>query len=109
MTSTGGTLDNTTDAQQIAIYIREFQDGQSGTATVQIDIMDGTDCADEHELGTSQNVPAVPGAILTDDWTSAGISAYADVCVRVACTKAGGAPGARQSCDLDAVEWRVAD
>jgi hypothetical protein len=103
------TLDDSADAQQIAFYVREFDAGQTGTATVQADIYDGTNCADLHELGTSQNVPDQPGSLLTENWTSSGISGSADVCVQVTITKSGGAPGARQSGDMDAIEWRAAE
>ena len=70
-------------------------------------LLDGVACADLHELGASQNVPDQPGALLTENWTSAGISSSADVCVQVTLSKSGGAPAVQQSGDMDAIEWRA--
>lgn len=103
-----GALDNGTDVQQIAIYVRSFDEGQSGNPTIRVDIYDGTGCADLHETGSETTLTdAGFPAIATEDWTSAGLSSGNDVCVAVVCTKSGGSPGARNSCDIDAVEWRA--
>jgi len=110
MTATAGTLDNGADAQVIAMFVSETREAGSGVAHLRIDIYDGTDCADLHETGDEQVTPERPGSILTQAWTSSGISAVADVCVHITCTGSGGGPPPnRQSCDLDAVEWRAAE
>jgi hypothetical protein len=110
MTDPSITLDDTTDAQVIAVYVREFQVDQGGDPDIRVDIYDGTDCADLHETGADQTITDNhAGTLLTESWTSAGISAAADVCVSVVCSKSGGSPGNRQSCDVDAVEWRAAE
>lgn len=103
------TLDNTSDAQQIALYVRHSQTG-GDTPTVAIHIFDGVDCADPHDqTGTAQNITSDTGQLLTENWTSAGISSPADVCVQLVCTFAGGPPASRNSCEYDAIEWRAAE
>ncbi len=101
-------LDTSTDAQVIDYYVRQFDEAQTGEPTVQMTIYDGVACADIHEAGTPTTITAAGyPAKITDTWTAAGISAAADVCVQVTCTKTGGAGGVRNSCDIDAIEWDV--
>jgi hypothetical protein len=108
MTDPSITLDDTSDAQVIAVYVRQFDTGQGGTPEIRLDIYDGTDCADLHESGTAQDVTG-SGELITEAWTSSGISGKADVCVDIVCIKSGGSPGNRNTCDIDAVEWRAAE
>jgi len=101
-------LSNATDAQAIEFYVRAFDETQSGEPTIQVDIYDGIGCADIHESGSPVTLTdAGFPAKVTELWTAAGISGAADICVNIACTKAGGAPTARNSCDIDAIEWDV--
>ena len=103
------TLDNTTDAQVFEFYVRSFDEGQSGDPTIRVDIHDGTGCADLHESGAETTLTdAGFPAKVSEAWTSAGISAAADICAVVTCTKTGGSPSSRNSCDIDAIEWDVA-
>ena len=108
MTDPTITLDNATDAQAIEVYVRKAATG-GGNPNIRIDIYDGTSCADLHETGTENSVTNDAGEKFTDNWTSSGISAEADVCVSVTCTRSGGAPSGRRSCDIDAVEWDAAE
>jgi hypothetical protein len=102
------TLDNATDAQEIALYVKASNPG--GTSPqVSLNIYDGANCADLHESGTLQTVTSESGQLLTQSWTSAGISGSADVCVQILCSAVGGSPAIRNSCDYDAVEWRAAE
>ena len=102
-------LDTGTDAQAIDFYVRSFDEGQGGDPTIRVDIYDGVACADLHETGaTTTLTDAGFPAKITDNWTAAGLSAAADVCVDIVCTKSGGSPGNRNSCDIDALEWDVA-
>ena len=103
-----GSLDNGTDQQAIELYVQSFDEGQAGVPDIRVDVYDGVACADLHETGTETSLTdAGFPAKVTDTWTSAGISAAADVCFVVVCTKAGGAPGNRNSCNIDAIEWEV--
>lgn len=103
-----GTLDTSSDAQSMEIYAQAFDEGQSGDPQIRIDVHDGTNCADLHETGTETTLTdAGYPAKITDNWTASGVSGSADVCAVIVCTKAGGGPGARNSCDIDAVEWEV--
>jgi len=99
-------LDNTTDAQVFAIYLKESHGG-SRQARVRLDILDGTNCADLHESGVAQDITPSSGVLLTEAWTSTGVSAKEDICIEIVCLPAGGAPSRRDSCAYDAVEWRV--
>ena len=101
-----GTLDDTTDAQVFAIFVKRTGGG-GNVPTIQLDAYDGTNCADLHEAGVPQSVSSTSGELITESWTSSGVSGSADVCVRVACTTAGSG-GSGRSCDSDAVEWRAA-
>lgn len=101
-----GSADTSTDAQAFEYYVRSFDEGQTSDPTIQIDVMDGTACADVHETGTSTTLTdAGFPAKVTDNWTASGISGTADICARLVCTKTGGSPSARNSCDVDAIEW----
>ncbi len=111
MTETAGPLDEGTDAQVFAIFVRERNETSTGTAHIRIDVRDGTNCADLHgPVGADQVVPsfASGGAILTHAWDATGVSSVADVCVALICLP-DGPGGLEQSCDLDAVEWRAAE
>lgn len=102
------TLDDGTDAQIIEYYVRSFDESATNDPTIQMQIFDGTSCADLHESGTV--VTLTDGgfpAKITDTWTSAGISNKNDICIKILCVKAAGGPGARNSCDIDALEWDV--
>ncbi len=104
------TLDNTTDAQTIEFYVRSFDESATNDPTIQMEIYDKTtvDCDTLHESGTVTTLTdAGFPAKITDTWTSSGISNKNDVCVKIICTKAAGGPGARNSCDIDALEWDV--
>ena len=104
------TLDIGTDAQAMEFYVKSFDEGQTGEPTIRVDIYDGTACADLHETGaTTTLTDAGFPAKVVDNWTAAGISAPGDVCVDIVCTKSGGAPGARNSCDIDAIRWEAAE
>ena len=108
MPSPSSSLDTTTDAQEIKLYVKSFDEGQSADPTIRVDIYDGTGCADIHESGAETTLTdAGFPATYTELWTAGGISAAADICVLIACTKTGGAPGARNACDIDAIEWNV--
>lgn len=108
MPTPSSALDTSADAQEIKLYVKNFDEGQSGDPTIRVDIYDGTGCADIHESGAETTLTdAGFPATYTELWTAAGISAAADICVQIVCTKSGGSPGARNSCDLDAIEWNV--
>jgi len=101
-------LDTATDAQAFQLYVRSFDEGQTGEPTIRADVYDGINCADLHESGTETTLTdAGFPAAYTENWTAAGISAAADVCILVECTKTGGSPTTRNSCDIDALEWEV--
>ena len=104
------TLDATTDAQVIDFYVRNFDENADNDPTIRIEIYDTTTvaCDTLHQtLGTTTLTDAGFPAKITETWTAAGISGSADICVKVICTKAAGGPGARNSCDIDALEWDV--
>ena len=100
------TLDTGTDAQVVTVWVEEFQAGQTGTAAVELEILDGTNCADPHETTPEQDVlTTVGGHLLTFNWSTPGISGKNDICIRLVCNKSGGSPGARQTCNFNAIEW----
>ena len=106
-TDPAGALSGTTDAQVFALYVR--RSAAAGTnPSVTLNIYDGVNCADLHEAGAAQTVTSDTGELLTEAWTSTGISSPSDVCVQISCARSGGAPGDRRSCDYDAIEWRAA-
>ncbi len=108
MPTPSSALNTGSDVQVMKIHVESFDEGQAGDPTIRIDILDGTACADLHETGaTTTLTDAGFPAVISDSWTAAGLSGAADVCVRIVCTKIGGASGARNSCDIDAIEWDV--
>lgn len=108
MEDPSSSLDTSADAQAIRYYVRSFDEGQGGDPEIQMFIYDGTGCADLHESGTQYTLTdAGYPAEITDSWTAAGLSDGADVCVQIVCTKSGGSPGNRNSCDIDNVVWDV--
>jgi hypothetical protein len=101
-------LDTSADAQEIRFYVQSFDEGQSGDPTIQVNIYDSTTtpCDTLHESGSPVTLTdAGFPAEVSEYWTAAGLSAAADVCIQVDCTKSGGAPGARNSCNIDNVVW----
>ena len=110
MPTPASALDNTTDAQAIDYYVQSFDEGQGLDPTIRVDIYDTTStaCDTLHETGSETTLTdAGFPAKVTDNWTSAGLSSAADVCVNIVCTKTGGSPGNRNSCNIDAIEWDV--
>ena len=110
MDDPSGALDNSADAQVIEYYVQSFDEGQSADPDIQMSIYDTTTvaCDTLHEAGTLTSITdAGFPAKITDTWTSAGLSSPNDVCVEIVCTKTGGSPGARNSCNIDALEWDV--
>ncbi len=105
--TTPSALDDGTDQQVMAIAIKR-SGGGGNVPTVTMNIFDGTNCADLHESGSSQNVTDTSVIVLTEAWTSSGISGAADVCIQIVCIHAGSGGSAR-TCDLDAAEWRAAE
>jgi hypothetical protein len=101
-------LSGTTDAQVIALYVKQVVDDQGNAPTVNINIYDGVDCADPHQTGAAQTVNSATGELLTQAWTAVGVSGAADICVQLDCSRSGGAGGDRRSCSFDAIEWRAA-
>jgi hypothetical protein len=101
-------LSGTTDAQVIALYVKQVVDDQGNAPTVSINIYDGVDCADPHQTGAAQTVNSATGELLTQAWTAVGVSGAADICVQLDCSRSGGAGGDRRSCSFDAIEWRAA-
>lgn len=104
------TLTDGFQLQEIKIYTESFDEGQSGDPTIQIIVYDSTTvaCDTVHTNGavvtlTDAGFPAV----ISHLWDSNGISAAADICIEIVCVKSGGSPGARNSCDIDAIEWNA--
>jgi hypothetical protein len=110
MSNPSGALDTTTDAQVIRYYVRSFDEGQGSDPDIRVDVYDTTTvaCDTLHETGvtTSLTDAGFPNEV-SDTWTAAGLSSGNDVCFDVVCTKTGGSPGNRNSCDIDAVVWDV--
>lgn len=108
MEDPSGALDTGADVQAIRFYVQSFDEGQGGDPTIQVNIYDGTSCADLHESGTVTTLTdAGFPAEVTENWTAAGLSSENDVCVQVNCVKSGGSPGNRNSCNIDNVVWDV--
>lgn len=108
MSNPAAALDTGTDVQAIRYYVRSFDEGQGLDPTIRVDIYDTTTvaCDTLHETGaTTTLTDAGFPAEVTDNWTAAGLSSGDDVCLVVVCTKTGGSPGNRNSCDIDAVVW----
>jgi hypothetical protein len=104
------TLTDGANLQEIRIYTESFDEGQSADPTIQIVVRDTTTvaCDTVHFTGTDTTLTdAGYPAILAETWDSTGLSSANDVCVEIICTKSGGAPGARNSCDIDAIEWNA--
>ena len=110
MDDPSGALDTSADAQTIRYYARSFDEGQGDDPTIQMFIYDTTTvaCDTLHESGTLTTLTdaGFPNEI-SDTWTAAGLSSGTDVCVMIDCTKSGGSPGNRNSCDIDNVVWDV--
>jgi hypothetical protein len=103
-----GALDTTAGIQGIDLWVRMFDEGQSGEPTIRVDVYDGTACADLHETGGETTITAAGyPAEVNLTWSASGVSGEADICFNVVCTKSGGSPGQRNSCDIDAIEWEV--
>ncbi len=93
------------DLQEFACWVREFDQGQTGTPTARIELWENGTLV---RAGSSTDVTTT-GEMRTLTWNASEI-ATADgslVQVNFVGTKSGGSPGARNAVDLGACEWRV--
>jgi len=104
------TLTDGAGLQEIRVYVESFDEGQGADPSLQILVYDTTTvaCDTVHFTGTDTTLTdAGYPAILAETWDSAGLSSANDVCIQIVCTKTGGSPGNRNSCDIDAIEWNA--
>lgn len=93
------------DLQEFRAYVRQFDLGQTGDPEARIDLYENGGL-----LLAGTDVPITgAGQIITLNWNAnlLGTSNGSLVEARVVGTKAGGAPAARNSVDVGAVEWNV--
>lgn len=94
----------TTDAQTFKIYVRKSATG-GGDPDVELDLYCNGSLV---EAGTAQAVTSTTGQLITELVTfNSGSCAIdgSDVEILITCSRSGGAPSSRRSCDFDAVEW----
>lgn len=100
------TLDTTTNAQTFRLYVRrDALNGSGGNdPAVQLNAYDNGVLI---ETGASNTVTNLAGELFTEAWTSNTTSSGA-IEVQVDCSRSGGSPGSRRSCDFESVEWGAA-
>jgi len=93
------------DLQEFKSHVRQFDEGQSGTPQVRMELWEAGVLV---RAGSDENV-TTGGHTLSFTWNANELSAGsgADVECKIIGTKSGGAPGARNAVDYGAVEWNV--
>ncbi len=91
------------DLQEFFVFVRQFDESQSGTPTARIELWEAGALV---RAGSNTSVPD-GGLLFKLTWNANEITAAADVECKVIGTKVGGAPSARNTVDVGAVEWNV--
>lgn len=93
------------DLQEFKAFVRQFDEGQTGTPTARIELWENGVLV---RAGTDADVPQ-GGLLLSFTWNAneLGTPDGSLVEMKVVGTKAGGGPSARNTVDVGAVEWNV--
>lgn len=91
--------------QEFKAWVRQFDEGQSGTPEVHIELWENGGLV---RAGSKENV-TTSGHMVTFTWNASelGTADGSLVECKVVGTKSGGSPGARNTVDVGAVEWNV--
>jgi hypothetical protein len=101
-----GTLTGGANVQTVQVLVRQFDEGQSGTPRVDIDVIDGTDDDIVGHIGSPNNVPT-GGVLFNITFNADEVIDPANLRVEITATKTGGGPGARNTVDIGAVQWEA--
>lgn len=96
-------LTNGADLQEFKAAVSEFDTGQTGTPEARLELWEAGSLV---RAGTNVNVTSQQ-QIITFTWNATEISAAADVECKFVGTKSGGSPTARNTVNLDAIEWNA--
>ena len=97
------------DLQEFRVQLRQQSAGQTGTPTARLEVWETGGIA---ALAASSEINITaedPGQVISFTWNAnllATANGSAVECF-IFVTRSGGAPGARESCDIGAVEWVV--
>ncbi len=95
-----------TDLQEFRAYVRQFDTGQTGDPDCRLELWDGGTLV---RAGSNVSITGA-GQVIALLWNANELTGPADgstVEAKLVGTKSGGAPGARNSVDMGAVEWNV--
>lgn len=108
MPTPSGDLNTGAGLQTFHVYVREFDSGQSGTATLTITVYESGDADNTpHAQSSAMNITSASGEWLTFTWDATGLTNADGSTVEMdfEITKSGGSPGTRQSADVGSVYW----
>jgi len=93
------------DLQEFRVLVRQYDEGQTGTPDARIELWENGVLV---RAGSDTAVP-VGGVVLSFTWNAneLGTADGSLVEVNVVGTKSGGAPGARNTVEVGAIEWNV--
>lgn len=94
--------------QTFYVYVREFDSGQTGTATLTIRVYETGDAdVSPHATSSAMNITSASGEWLSFAWDASGLTSAdgSGVEIDFEITKSGGSPGVRQSGDVGSVYW----
>jgi len=107
------TLTSGADLQNFRVQTREFDSGQTGTATIRIELWEDEGTPALVRAGSETDITgassSTTGQVVELTWNSTEVTtdSGANVQIKVFCTKSGGGAGQRQVGDIGAVEWNV--
>lgn len=99
------TLTSGADLQEFKAHVRQFDEGQSGTPQVRMELWENGTLV---RAGSDENV-TTGGHTFTFTWNATELTDQSGLNVecKVVGTKSGGSPGARNTVDVGAVEWNL--
>ena len=93
------------DLQEFRVLARQFDDGQSGTPDLRIELWEAGVLV---RAGSNTSVTVGnPGEVHAFTWNANEISDMADVQCKVFGIKAGGSAGSRNTTEIGAIEWNA--
>ena len=100
-----GNLTVGSNLQQLKVWVRQFDEGQSGTPQVRVELWEAGSLV-RADIATNVNDG---GTLRLFNWNASELAAVSgvDVEIKVFGIKTGGSPGTRNTVEIGAVEWNV--
>jgi hypothetical protein len=106
-----GNLNTGAGLQEFRVLIRQQSAGQTGTPTARLEVYETGDAAGSpHAASAEIDITSEdPGQVISLTWDATGLTSADGSGVEcfIDITKSGGAPGARESCDIGGIEWNA--